>query len=67
LPTIAKRIKETLNEILPDSIDEILQRMPIIRSYLKNDFSFKVKKLNELTQVLLVNPKELHKTITSIS
>jgi len=62
-PTIAKRIKETLNEILPDSIDEILQRMPIIRSYLKNDFSFKVKKLNELTQVLSVAPKELEKTL----
>jgi uncharacterized protein len=61
-PTIAKRIKEMLLEILPDTIDEILQRMPMIRSYLINDFSFKVKKLNEITQILSTNPKDLEKT-----
>jgi siroheme synthase-like protein len=51
-PTVAKRIKETLLELLPDSLEEILQRMPHIRNKLKHDFAYKVKKLNELTSIL---------------
>lgn len=51
-PTIAKRIKETLNETLPDEIDELLQNMQIIRDRLNGDFAEKVKQLNQLTKSL---------------
>ncbi|NVJ47222.1 MAG: bifunctional precorrin-2 dehydrogenase/sirohydrochlorin ferrochelatase [Cytophagia bacterium] len=52
-PTIAKRLKETLNDVLPDEIDELLQRMKDIRDELKGNFGYKVKKLNQLTSSLV--------------
>lgn len=48
-PTVAKRVKEFLNEAIPETIDEILQNMTKIRDQLKGDFEYKVKKLNEVT------------------
>lgn len=51
-PTIAKRIKETLNETLPDEIDELLHNMQEIRNRLNGDFAEKVKQLNQLTKSL---------------
>lgn len=55
-PTIAKRIKEVLNEGLPDELDNTLQQMSTLRNSLNGDFAYKVKKLNEVTSVL-VEPK----------
>lgn len=52
-PTIAKRLKEVLNEVLPDEIDELLQRMREIRDELKGNFGYKVKMLNQLTSSLV--------------
>jgi uncharacterized protein len=51
-PTIAKRIKETLNDTLPDEIDELLRNMQAVRNKLNGDFAEKVKQLNELTKDL---------------
>lgn len=48
-PTFAKRIREMLEEILPENIQEILDNLQIIRNKLKGDFEFKVKKMNEIT------------------
>jgi siroheme synthase-like protein len=55
-PTIAKRVKEVLNETIPDEIDNLLSNMQNIRNSLKGDFAEKLKKLNELTKDL-VNKK----------
>ena len=52
-PTIAKRVKEMLNDLLPDEIDETLSLMSEYREQLKGDFEFKVKKLNEHTKNIL--------------
>ncbi len=52
-PTIAKRIKEVLNETLPDEIDELLISMQSIRNKMGGDFTQKVKELNELTKKLV--------------
>lgn len=52
-PTIAKRVKETLNEALPEEIDELLNNMQQIRDKLGGDFAQKVKELNELTKQLV--------------
>jgi siroheme synthase-like protein len=55
-PTIAKRLKEVLNEGLPDELDNTLQQMSELRNSLNGDFAYKVRKLNEVTSVL-VAPK----------
>lgn len=51
-PTLAKRIKELLNQVLPDSIQETLDNLVAIRETLKGDFESKVKQLNEITKVM---------------
>ena len=51
-PTIAKRLKEQINEMMPDEIEDILQNMQIIRKDLNGDFAEKVKQLNNITAVL---------------
>ncbi len=51
-PTIAKRVKEVLNETLPDEIDDLLDNMQSIRNKMSGDFTEKVKQLNELTKKL---------------
>lgn len=54
-PTVAKRIKETLNEVFPDEIDELLDKMQAIRNSLSGDFAYKVQRLNEITETLAPN------------
>lgn len=51
-PTIAKRVKEALNEAFPEEIDELLANMEQIRNHLSGDFAEKVKKLNTITAIL---------------
>ena len=41
-PTLAKRLKETLNDALPDEINVLLQKLRVIRDNLKGNFEFKV-------------------------
>ncbi|HEX8019113.1 TSUP family transporter [Mucilaginibacter sp.] len=55
-PTVAKRLKEVLNESLPAELDITLQQMSELRNTLEGDFADKVKKLNSVTSVL-VEPK----------
>lgn len=57
-PTIAKRLKEMLNDILPDQIDELLNNMQSYRNQLKGDFENKVNTLNEATKTLVAQQKE---------
>lgn len=52
-PTFSKRLKEVLNEALPDETDGLLQNLKVIRDRLKGDFSFKVKALNGITKSLI--------------
>lgn len=52
-PTVAKRLKQVLQEAIPDTIDEVLNKLSLIRDKLTGDFSAKVKKLNSLTDVLV--------------
>lgn len=52
-PTFAKRFREILEQALPDDIDELILHLKQFRDTLQGDFSFKVKKLNELTEGLL--------------
>lgn len=51
-PTFAKRFREILEEILPDSLQDTLDNLQAIRNKLKGDFEYKVEKLNEITKVM---------------
>lgn len=57
-PTIAKRLKETLEEVLPAELDQVLDQMQAIRNKLKGDFTQKVTRLNEITSVLASGKEE---------
>jgi siroheme synthase-like protein len=57
-PTIAKRLKEVLNESLPAELDISLQQMSNLRNTLSGDFTDKVKRLNEVTSVLVEQKAE---------
>lgn len=52
-PTLAKRLKETFSEMLPDEIDDVLDNMQIIRNRLNGNFADKVRKLNDITSILV--------------
>ncbi len=52
-PTIAKRLKEVLNDMIPEEIDGVLNNMQSIRKGVNGSFDEKVKHLNELTKVLV--------------
>jgi siroheme synthase-like protein len=52
-PTIAKRLKEELGGMIPDEMESVLDNMQTIRQRLNGDFPEKVRKLNELTKVLV--------------
>ncbi len=56
-PTFAKRMREMLEEILPEGIDAILDNLTKIREKLKGDFEYKVKKLDEITSVMKEDKK----------
>lgn len=51
-PTVAKRLKEMLNEVIPNEMDEVLQNMHVIRNKLSGNFADKVNKLNHITKDL---------------
>ncbi|MBC7654722.1 MAG: bifunctional precorrin-2 dehydrogenase/sirohydrochlorin ferrochelatase, partial [Oligoflexus sp.] len=61
-PTVAKRIKEVLNENIPDEIDDTLEQINKLRLTLKGDFSDKVKALNQAT-ASLVSKKQQDKNL----
>jgi siroheme synthase-like protein len=52
-PTVAKRLKQVLQEAIPDTLDEVLNKLQVIRDRLKGDFAEKVKQLNKITDVLV--------------
>jgi siroheme synthase-like protein len=56
-PTLAKRLREMLTEIIPEGMQELLDNLKTVRDALKGDFEYKVKRLNEITTVLKENDK----------
>lgn len=58
-PTIAKRLKEVINNMLPDEMESVLDNMQTIRNGINGDFSQKVKQLNDLTEVLIAKQIDL--------
>jgi siroheme synthase-like protein len=57
-PTVAKRVREVLDEAFPDELENVLDNLIRIRGTLKGDFADKVKRLNEITDVLVSPVRE---------
>lgn len=56
-PTMAKRLKEVLNEALPDNLETAMEQLKAVRDMLKGDFTYKVDELNRITSVLVEKPE----------
>ncbi|MCR9082534.1 MAG: bifunctional precorrin-2 dehydrogenase/sirohydrochlorin ferrochelatase [Cyclobacteriaceae bacterium] len=52
-PTTAKRLRQLLEEVLPEEIDDLLDNLNAYRDTLKGDFEYKVKAMNEVTEELV--------------
>lgn len=52
-PTTAKRLRQLLEEVLPEEIDDLLDNLNAYRDTLKGDFEYKVKAMNEITEKLV--------------
>ena len=51
-PTLAKRLREMLTEIIPEGMQTLLDNLKVVRDNLKGDFEYKVNKLNEITTLI---------------
>jgi siroheme synthase-like protein len=60
-PTIAKRLREEISEMIPDEMENVLKNMKIIRQGIQGNFSDKVKQLDDLTKVLVAKQITLNK------
>lgn len=56
-PTIAKRLKDILEQTLPDEIDQVLSQLFQIRQSLGGDLQEKIRQLNKITRVLSAYPR----------
>lgn len=65
-PTIAKRVKEVFNEVIPEEMDELLNNMATIRNKLKGDFANKVTQLNEVTKTLVATQEAAETLVAKI-
>ena len=52
-PTLARRLKEFFNEVLPDELQTLVSNLHTIRQNIKTGFKERVKKLNEITVSLI--------------
>ncbi|MGE0560278.1 MAG: bifunctional precorrin-2 dehydrogenase/sirohydrochlorin ferrochelatase [Flavobacteriales bacterium] len=52
-PTMAKRLKQILNEAIPENISTSTEQLNKIRAQLKGNLKLKIEILNQLTEVLV--------------
>jgi siroheme synthase-like protein len=57
-PTIAKRMREYFEELLPDAMQDVLDNMKKIRDSIQGDFNQKVQRLNEVTAMMTQEKKK---------
>ena len=56
-PTTAKRLRQLLEEVIPEDINELVENINKYRETLKGDFEYKVETLNKLTEGLVEKSK----------
>jgi precorrin-2 dehydrogenase/sirohydrochlorin ferrochelatase len=52
-PTLAKRLRQFFEEVIPDDINELAENLNTYRKTLRTDFSAKILHLNKLTKTLV--------------
>lgn len=52
-PTTAKRLRQFLEEVIPEDINKMVENLNAYRNSLKGDLEYKVEALNKLTEGLL--------------
>ena len=52
-PTLAKRMREWLEFIIPDEIDDSLHKLNEFRDRIKGDFVLKLKRMDEITAAFI--------------
>lgn len=52
-PTMAKRLRQFFEDVLPENIDETLSYMNELRTKMKGNLASKTKQLNQVTQLLI--------------
>ncbi len=52
-PTLAKRLRQFFEDLLPENVDELLENLDAYRKTIKGDFQDKLDHLNELTKGML--------------
>ena len=53
-PTMAKRLRQFFEEIIPENVDDLVENLNTYRKTIKGNFTDKVFKLNKLTQSFIV-------------
>ncbi len=66
-PTLGKRLKEILTDVIPSDIQTTLHNLSTIRSRLDGSFADKVKHLNEITAVLVEQKRDEQKQPRDVS
>ncbi|SNY95451.1 precorrin-2 dehydrogenase/sirohydrochlorin ferrochelatase family protein [Flagellimonas pacifica] len=56
-PTIAKRLRQFFEDVIPENIDDLVRNLNTYRKTLKGDFDEKVEALNEFTKSLVDKKK----------
>ena len=54
-PTMAKRLRQFFEELIPDDVDDLVINLNQYRKTLKTNFKHKVNVLNELTKEFIYN------------
>ncbi len=57
-PTMAKRMREFLDDIIPENIQQLLENLREIRKSIKGDFQEKIRIMNEVTEGMVKGNKE---------
>jgi precorrin-2 dehydrogenase / sirohydrochlorin ferrochelatase len=57
-PTMAKRMREFLDDIIPENVQQLLENLREIRKSIKGDFQEKIRIMNEVTEGMVRERKE---------
>lgn len=52
-PTMAKRLRQFFEKVLPEDINELTENLNHYRKTLRNDFEYKIQTLNKITKQLM--------------
>ncbi len=52
-PTMAKRMREFLDDIIPENVQQLLENLREIRKSIKGDFQEKIRIMNEVTEGII--------------